>query len=107
MTGTSALARCLDDPGYTPPRAELASLIRGMAGLAADQARRVERCLARAGWPSAEIAIALLPEAAEELRMRLYSLLDRFATAEAEPMLFSALLAGLADDCERCQRVAA
>jgi predicted RNA methylase len=107
MTGTSALARCLDDPGYTPPRAELASLIRGMAGLAADQARLVERCLARAGWPSAEIAIALLPEAAEELRMRLYSLLDRFATAEAEPMLFSALLAGLADDCERCQRVAA
>lgn len=106
MTTASTLARCLDDPGYTPPRAELAALVLSLSGLGAQEARAVERCLARAGWPAAEVALSSLPDAAPELRLRLYSLLDRFASSEADPALFAALVGGLADESERCQRVA-
>src|SRR5689334_6604516 len=109
MTPSSALERCLTEPGYTPPRAELPALIVGLAELDRDRAARVERCLASAGWPAAEAACAALTGAPEALRIRLYSLLTRFATegAGANDALFDVLIRGMADDSERCRRLAA
>jgi predicted RNA methylase len=107
MTEVSALQRCLDDPGHTPPRAALPTLVACLGELDADRAARLERCLASAGWPAAEAARAALSEASEAQRVRLYSLLGRFATAEPHPDLYAVLVTGLADASERCRRVAA
>jgi predicted RNA methylase len=107
MTDVPALQRCLRDPGYTPPRAELAALLGNLDKLDADAALRVERCLASAGWPAAEAARAALTLAPEELRIRLYSLLARFTTDQGNAALLDTLIGGLADDSERCRRIAA
>jgi predicted RNA methylase len=107
MTEISPLQRCLDDAGYTPPRAELPALIASLAELDADSVARVERCLVSAGWPAADLARSALSGASEALRIRLYSLLGRFATAGANEALFGVLVSGLADDAERCRRLAA
>lgn len=106
-TSASALERCLTDPGYTPPRAELPALIAELAELDRERATPVERCLASAGWPAAEAACAALKDAPEALRIRLYSLLARFATEGANQALFDVLANGMADHSERCRRLAA
>ena len=99
------LERCLRDAGYTPPRRALGALIAGLAGLGEDEAKAVERALARAGAPAVEASLeAFGSEPAEPALLRFC---ERLASETRDRRLFEPLVAALSDPRALCRKLAA
>ena len=96
----------LSDPGFTPGAKHLKKLFSALAGAEREDARRLERALARAGEAAGRGALERLAGAEARERARLYAVLGRVANASASTEFRSALLAGLEDSDERVRRVA-
>jgi len=107
MSHHPAVTRSLEDPGYTPARTELSSIIAELGTLSEAERKRVQRVLLRSGFAAAEVAMHALPEAQGELRSELVALLGRFAATEPDPRLLAPLLDGLSEGSPRCRRLAA
>ncbi|MET0412222.1 MAG: hypothetical protein ABW217_13050, partial [Polyangiaceae bacterium] len=89
------IARCLREPGYTPPVRALPALLAALAGQGDKDAERLERALARAGDALIAPALSALAEAPPGARAPLLSLLVRLAGTSKDERLLSALLAAL------------
>jgi len=99
------LERCLRDPGYTPPRRALGALIAGLAGLGEEEAKAVERALARAGAPAVD---ALLEAFGSEPREpALLRFCERLASETRDRRLFEPLVAALSAPQPHCPKLAA
>jgi predicted RNA methylase len=102
-TALSDLIERARDPGYTPPVAELGSLITALDGAAEDDSVALERALARAGAAAVGPVIAALPGAGASARAHLAAVLGRLRDARA----VAALCALLGDADPLVQRRAA
>lgn len=99
------LARCLEDPGYTPPRRALSALIAVLDELPEEQAKVVERAIARAGETALEAALAAFePGAAGPGLLRLF---ERLASECQDRRLFEPLAAALEDRRPHRRKLAA
>ncbi|MGC4086324.1 MAG: HEAT repeat domain-containing protein [Polyangiaceae bacterium] len=103
----SPLERCLHDPGYTPARADLASLVSAVGTLTDKDEQRLQRALVRAGWAAAELALAAWPSAREPHQGELVALLGRFAADSADERLRAPLEVALSRGAARARRMAA
>lgn len=90
------LARCLSEPGYTPPVRSLPGLLAALAGQSEKDAERLERALERAGEALIAPALSALAEAPHGGRAPLLSLLGRLAATSKDERLLASLLAALA-----------
>ncbi|HET9932850.1 MAG TPA: HEAT repeat domain-containing protein [Polyangiaceae bacterium] len=107
MSPVDVIVRRLEDPGYTPARADLGELFEALPALPEESQKRAHRVLLRAGWPAAEAAVARLNSAAQELAEELVAFLGRYAAKESDPRLLSPLLVVLATGSARARRLAA
>jgi len=96
----------LEDPGYTPRRADLPAVLGYL--LEPDQARSrlALRALLRAGLPAGEAAVRRLAETPASARPPLLLLLGRLAQAHPEPWLTEALASELGSPEPRVRRAA-
>lgn len=92
------------DPGYTPARGELSAAIDALIEVSDDDAAKVERALARAGLPAAELAQQHLGQAESAARVRLLRLIARVARLSGEQRLVDELRARLSDSDASVQR---
>ena len=107
MSAPALLARCLDDPGYTPSREEIPRLLACLAALDPKSARRLARTLSINPALTADAVVTRLPHAEQSERRALYALLGRLATSHDDPRFFELLARGLADGDARARRAAA
>ncbi len=104
---SAELERCLNDPGFTPPRAALGELLSALASLDEAAAQKVERALSRVGAALVGPVKRELTQANEVGRLRQYQLLGRIANTGVDPLeLYPLLCDGLADPSTRCRRAA-
>jgi hypothetical protein len=101
------LARCLDEPGYTPPTRSLEALLTALVHVPDEQVKPLERALARAGAPALRAVVASLPRREAAARPRLLSLLVRLVGEVEDPALFELLLAALDEPVSQSRRLAA
>lgn len=101
------LGRCLADPGYTPPGRALEPLLIALIHASEQDAKLLERALARSGLGALHAAARLLPRRAPEERTRLIGLFARLAGAAEDPALYSSLLAGLDEPLAQSRKLAA
>jgi hypothetical protein len=102
-TPPSELIERARDPGYTPPVAELGSLVAALDGATDDDALVLERALARAGAAAVEPVLGGLATAPPAVRARLVAVLGRVRDVRAA----SALRRALADESALVVRRAA
>jgi len=96
----------LADPGFTPGAKHLSKLFAALATAEREDARKLERVLARAGDAAGRSALDRLKTADARERARLYAVLGRVAASSSTVTEFrDALLTGLHDDDERVRRV--
>lgn len=96
----------LADPGFTPGAKHLSKLFSALAVVDRDDARRLERVLARGGAAAGNVALGRLGQADGRERARLYAVLGRVAGSTNAPEFRSVLVTGLEDSDERVRRVA-
>lgn len=94
----------LADPGFTPGAKHLPKVLAALLAADREDARKLERVLARAGAAAGQLVQKQLPGADERARARLIGVLGR--VAEGAPEFGAALLDALADSDERVRRVA-
>ncbi len=99
------LARCLEDPGYTPPRRGLGALIAALDELDEARAKTVERAIARAGEAALEAALEAFASGAAAPGLLRIS--ERLASECRDRRLFEPLVATLADPRPHCRKLAA
>jgi len=91
----SVLERCLEEAGYTPPRACLPELLVALSESTEEQRPALERALARSGASVVSPLLGALAAAAEQQRPQLLALAARLASELREPPERSALGAAL------------
>lgn len=96
----------LDDPGYTPSRADLAAVLELYCGNDEQQSKRAERALLRSGIPAANLALSTQSALAPAIRGRLYRLVGRVAQAARHKPLVDAVFEALGDSAPEVQRAA-
>jgi 23S rRNA G2445 N2-methylase RlmL len=101
------LARCLSEPGYTPPARSLEALLAVLIALPDEAARQLERALARAAAPALHAAAKLVRERDPHERPRLIGLFARFAGELDAPELGALLLAALDEPLPQSRKLAA
>jgi len=97
----------LSDPGYTPSRKDLATVLDWLLSGDEATAKLAERALVRAGMTSIELGVERRVAANAEQRVRLARLFGRLAQGISDARLDEALLAMLTDPQARVARVAA
>jgi predicted RNA methylase len=97
----------LRSPGYTPPLRDLPALLDRLAATDDDDAKLVERALARAGAAAAERVQARFESADPRLRARLCAVIGRLAQATRDAALTEWLVLRLSDADPRTRRRAA
>lgn len=107
MSAVDVIVRRLEDPGYTPARADLGALLEALPELSEEDQKRAHRVLLRAGWPAAESAIARLSSAAPETAAELVAFLGRYAARDNDARLLPPLLSALGSGSTRARRLAA
>ena len=106
MTG-ARLEELLRAPGYTPRVRDVGALFDRLAEADDDEAKRIERALARVGSAAVHEARARLDTARAPLRGRLCAVVGRVAQATREPGLSEWLTARLRDPDPKTRRRAA
>jgi predicted RNA methylase len=101
------LERCWRDPGYTPPVHAIDGILKSLDTLSDEQARAVERALARVGAAAGSAALDRLAGAPPVARRRLLGVVKRVSNQANAETLGPGLLAALCDPDPRCRRLAA
>ncbi|HEX3775109.1 MAG TPA: methyltransferase [Polyangiaceae bacterium] len=96
----------LDDPGFTPGARHLQALFAALATAERDEARKLERVLARAGEIAGRFALARLSNADARERARSLAVLGRIVIDHDAPEFRAALSSALDDADERVRRIA-
>src|SRR5690348_10022514 len=93
------LAQALDDPGFTPRRADVSALVAWVVA-GGERGSAAARALMRSPEPAADVATGALVTADADARRRLTALLGRLASDHDLAALTSVLVARLGDDAE-------
>jgi precorrin-6B methylase 2 len=103
----SELARCLNEPGHTPPTRAIDRLLAALIDVSEEHAKVLERALARAGARVVPALLAQLPQRDPAARPRLLSLLVRLAGDVEHPALYPALSNALDEPLAQSRKLAA
>ena len=107
---SSLLARCLGEPGYTPPQRALVGLVGALLHVHEDECAPLERALERAGAPALAAALTVLQRSSSDERPRLLALLVRLvphAAATGGEALYAAFGAALTEPVVQSRKLAA
>ncbi|HTV24882.1 MAG TPA: hypothetical protein VMG12_39585, partial [Polyangiaceae bacterium] len=101
------LARCLSEPGYTPPNRALRALLDALIAAPEQQVPVLERALARSGPPVLQAAAQMLAERGPEERPRLFGLFSRLAGEAGGELVYDTLLGALDESDVQSRKLAA
>jgi len=94
----------LEDPGYTPGRADLPLVLKVLLGTDEAQSKLAERALVRSGLPAAEVAIAQFADTPPAAKCRIIRVVGRVVQTNKHDDLLEALFDCIEDPAPEVQR---